>query len=137
MCIPMYINQSKETVPYYSTTALLFKGLESLKDELLDSFLSVPKLRLYSCFRDDLAFLWLFIQVLIYPVDPDRPNDLGQINRSPTTDEIDEVLGVTVIMPPEKTPKKDKGTKMQKGSVKIEDHDENNEADTDVYRRKQ
>ena len=132
----MYINRSKEKVPYYSSAALIFKGLESVKDELMDSFLSVPKLRLYSCFRDDLAFLWLFIQVCIYPVDPDRPNDLGQINRSPTTDEIDEVLGVTVIMPPEKTPKKGKAGAGQKENVVIEKKEERSEAEKDIRKRK-
>jgi hypothetical protein len=73
----LYVNYRLKTVAGMSRSALAYKFINTIIDDLYMFLSNMPLLYKIACFRDDVVFvIWAF-QCVIYPVDPTRPNEFN------------------------------------------------------------
>jgi hypothetical protein len=75
----LYVNYRLKTVAGMSRSALAYKFMNTIIDDLYTFLTDLPLMYKISCFRDDVVFvIWAF-QCCIYPVDPTRPNEYSLV----------------------------------------------------------
>jgi hypothetical protein len=59
--------------------AMVYKTLSTVVDDFFAFCIKMPWLHRLACFRDDVVFVILLIQMYIYRVDYSRTNEYGQV----------------------------------------------------------
>jgi len=75
----LFINYKLKSVAHMPWRSMVYKALNTFIDDLFAFVVDMPLLHRLSCFRDDLIFFIFLYQRYLYPVDPTRVNEFGQV----------------------------------------------------------
>ncbi|RKP40432.1 cleft lip and palate transmembrane protein 1-domain-containing protein [Dimargaris cristalligena] len=75
----LFINYKLKSVAHMPWRTLMYKSLNTFVDDLFAFIITMPTLHRLACLRDDVVFVVYIYQKWIYPMDPNRPNEFGQV----------------------------------------------------------
>ncbi|KAJ1982076.1 hypothetical protein H4R34_001836 [Dimargaris verticillata] len=75
----LFINYKLKSVAHMPWRTFMYKALNTFVDDLFAFIITMPTLHRLACLRDDAVFLVYLYQRWIYPMDPNRANEFGQV----------------------------------------------------------
>eukprot|EP00696_Hemimastix_kukwesjijk_P015269 gnl/Hemi2/3452_TR1199_c0_g1_i1.p1 gnl/Hemi2/3452_TR1199_c0_g1~~gnl/Hemi2/3452_TR1199_c0_g1_i1.p1 ORF type:complete len:634 (-),score=89.39 gnl/Hemi2/3452_TR1199_c0_g1_i1:91-1833(-) len=97
----LFINYKMKSVAHLPWRTFMYKALNTFIDDLFAFIIVMPTMHRLSCFRDDIIFFIFLYQRWIYPVDPNRANEYGQvqINQDPASETEAAALAISSSQP--------------------------------------
>ncbi|KAJ1978607.1 hypothetical protein H4R35_001832 [Dimargaris xerosporica] len=81
----LFINYKLKSVAHMPWRTFMYKALNTFVDDLFAFIITMPTLHRLACLRDDVVFLVYLYQRWIYPMDPNRANEFGQVAKDVPT----------------------------------------------------
>ncbi|RKP23624.1 hypothetical protein SYNPS1DRAFT_18312, partial [Syncephalis pseudoplumigaleata] len=79
----LFINYKLKSVAHMPWKTFMYKALNTFVDDLFAFWIiRMPTLHRLACLRDDVVFFVYLYQRWIYPVDPTRANEYGQVGET-------------------------------------------------------
>ncbi|KAJ1918558.1 hypothetical protein IWQ60_007470 [Tieghemiomyces parasiticus] len=79
----LFINYKLKSVAHMPWRTFMYKALNTFVDDLFAFVITMPTLHRLACLRDDVVFVVYLYQKWIYPMDPNRANEFGQVAQEP------------------------------------------------------